>query len=72
MNPTMINAIATERNQDLRDHAAAVRLAREARRAQRAQARAQAHTQSYAQSHAQPSRRAAEPAISPCPAVAAR
>lgn len=68
MNPTMINAIATERNQDLRDHAAAVRLAREARRAQRAQA----HTQSYAQSHAQPSRRAAEPAISPCPAVAAR
>jgi hypothetical protein len=35
MNSAMINAIAAERNQEMRDHAAAIRLAREGRRRQR-------------------------------------
>lgn len=64
MNPTTIQVIAAEQSRDLRDHAAAVRLAREARRSRR--------LQPAFGLRGRPRSRSAEPALNPCPAVSAR
>jgi hypothetical protein len=61
MNPTIMNAIAGGRTQEMRDHAAAIRLARDARRSRR-----------VSRARTGPLPRSAEPVINPCPAVAAR
>lgn len=67
MNRTAIQVIAAEQNQDLRDHAAAIRLAREARRTRRSR---RAQRAFFARRRPRP--RSADPAVNPCPAVSAR